>query len=478
MWTPRLALCVVLTLASIGVFAGRGLDAQRAAADILKNTIAQSPADELATTIADGFTIASVGDMIIGFPASEQAGTEFQRAYDVIRAADVGYANMESSIIDVKRWKGASAGAFVGGPEIAADVKKLGFDIVARSNNHIGEYGLEGILETNRHLEEAGLVYAGSSDTYWGARAPRFLATPKGRVALVATTSTFTPAMVANPGRGEWPGRPGISALGLTRIFVAPPSMWDGVKRIRAGFPTGGGLYPPAGDTEDRIRILNQVFRRGTNEAPYYSYEMNERDLEDILAMVREGKVKSDFLAVAIHSHETEGAEAPDLDPVPGDFLPVFARACIDAGADAFFGTGVHVLRGIEIYKGRPIFYGLGEFVRQMDIVGPAAWGGTGQGGAHRGTVNSDPVKYESMIAVSRFDKGTLSEIRVYPTDLGHGDRMASRGVPRMASEEMARRTVNRLQRLSEPFGTQVVLEGSVGVIRPQPASTSAGAGR
>jgi len=109
---------------------------------------------------------------------------------------------------------------------------------------------------------------------------------------------------------------------------------------------------------------------------------MNEQDLKDILASVREGKLRSDFMTVAIHAHHfadaTGGERGPgvketiDLDTNPSiaDYLPVFAKAAIDNGADAFLGTGVHVLRGIEIYKNRPIFYGLGEFLRQMDVVG------------------------------------------------------------------------------------------------------------
>jgi hypothetical protein len=43
--------------------------------------------------------------------------------------------------------------------------------------------------------------------------------------------------------------------------------------------------------------------------------------------------------------------------------LRKFARAVIDAGADAVVGHGPHVLRGIEFYRGRPIAYSLGNFV-------------------------------------------------------------------------------------------------------------------
>ena len=298
---------------------------------------------------------------------------------------------------------------------------------------------------------------------------------------MVATASSFAANMMALPGRGEWPGRGGQSALRTTRYYVVPPTMWEAIQTIRRGFPTGGGLYPPVGERDDQTQILNQWFRRGTGDRPRYSYEMNKDDLRDILAMVREGKAKSDFMTVAIHSHETTETADVDIAPTPGDFLPTFAKAAIDAGADAFLGTGVHVLRGIEIYKGRPIFYGLGEFFRQMDTDGIAATGCTGEGGAWeldgsrpcRGDRNSEPVKYEGILAVSRFDRGTLSEIRLYPTDLNYSARMAHRGVPRLAGPELADRTLARLQKLSSPLGTSIAIEDHVGVIRPAAAATA-----
>jgi poly-gamma-glutamate synthesis protein (capsule biosynthesis protein) len=257
--------------------------------------------------------------------------------------------------------------------------------------------------------------------------------------------------------------------------------MWDSISTIRRAFPTGGGLYPPTGERDDQMQILGRWFRRANTDKPRFAYEMNKEDLRDILAMVREGKSKSDFMTVAIHSHETTETEDVDIAPTPGDFLPVFAKATIDAGADAFLGTGVHVLRGIEIYKGRPIFYGLGEFFRQMDSDGIAATGCTGEGGGWeldgsrscRGDRNSEPVKYEGMMALSRFDHGTLAEVRIFPTDLNYGTRMAHRGIPHLASPEVAQRTLARLQKLSAPYGTTITIEGNVGVIRPRTPATA-----
>jgi poly-gamma-glutamate synthesis protein (capsule biosynthesis protein) len=210
---------------------------------------------------------------------------------------------------------------------------------------------------------------------------------------------------------------------------------------------------------------------------------MNEQDLKDILASVSEGKQRSDFMTVAIHAHHFHDAsggergpgvpETVDIDTNPSiaDYLPVFAKATIDNGADAFLGTGVHVLRGIEIYKGRPIFYGLGEFFRQMDVVGLS---GMGLG---RGDENSPPIKYESVVALSRFERGQLAEVRLHPVQLTEEVRMAHRGIPRVASPEAAQRILARLQKLSAPLGTKMTIEGNIGVIRVQPgATTSSGA--
>jgi poly-gamma-glutamate synthesis protein (capsule biosynthesis protein) len=291
---------------------------------------------------------------------------------------------------------------------------------------------------------------------------------------MVATASSFAANMVAEPGRGEWPGRGGQSSLRTTRFFVVPSSLWDSVMTIRKAFPNGLGFYAPTGDKADEVTILGQRFKTSAAvKEPHYAFEMNKQDLEDVVAMVREGKVKSDFMTVAIHAHHFRDAkggerglnlvETEDLDTNPSiaDYLPVFAKATIDAGADAFLGTGVHVLRGIEIYKGRPIFYGLGEFFRQMDIVGLAGMG------LARGDENSPPIKYESVVAVSRFERGQLSEVRLHPVELTFDVRMAHRGVPRLAGPETARRVLTRLQKLSAPLGTTITVEGTIGVIRP-----------
>ncbi len=459
----RSQVAMACVLAAVLVLAFGRAQAQRGAA-----------IDELATTVRDGFTLAAAGDLILAYPQNHHSDPAFRSVIDLIQRADVAAGNYEGNIIDGRTFRGSAPGGFAGTPDVAADLKAMGFDLVARSNNHAGEYGYEGMLETNRWLDEAGIVSAGSGESYAAARAARFVSTPRGRVGMVATASSFPEAFMAQPPRGEWPGRGGASALRTTRSFMAPPSLWQSVRNIREAFPNGTGFYARGANSDTAITILGQTFRLDpTATTPYYQFEMNETDVRDIVAAVREGKLRSDFMTVATHAHhfhDAKGGErgvgvpdTEDLDTNPSlaNYLPVFAKAVIDAGADAFLGTGVHVLRGVEIYKNRPIFYGLGEFFRQMDVVGLS-----GVSPLTRGEGNSPPVKYESVLAMVRFDGGTLSEVRLHPIELTEDVRMAHRGLPRTASPETAARILDRLQRLSAPLGTTIAIEGNVGVIR------------
>ena len=66
-----------------------------------------------------------------------------------------------------------------------------------------------------------------------------------------------------------------------------------------------------------------------------------------------------------------------------------------------------------------------------------------------------------------RFGGGKLTEVRLHPIELTYNVRMAQRGLPRLASPEAAQRILERLQELSAPLGTTILIEGDVGIIRP-----------
>lgn len=81
-----------------------------------------------------------------------------------------------------------------------------------------------------------------------------------------------------------------------------------------------------------------------------------------------------------------------------------------------------------------------------------------------------DPIFYESIVTVSGFEQNRLAELRLYPIELGHSNRFANRGIPRLAPAPQARSILERLQVLSKPFGTQIAIADDVGVIRLRPS--------
>jgi len=440
---------------------------------------AQPASAELASTVDDGFSIAVVGDVIIAHSLEHLADEpDFAAVIELIGNADVATGNLETQIVDPRSFVGSNGGGRHGAePESAEFLKAIGFDLLARPNNHANDYGPEGLAETSRHLDRAGLQYSGYGDNYWSARAARFFTTARGRVGMVATTAGTSFAAI--PARGEWPGRGGLSNLDVERFLMIPARDWDAVQTIRDHFPNGTGFYARGANNDQQITVLGNQFRKAPPDVleAFYSFELDQQDLQDILASVREGKMRSDFITVALHSHhfkDAEGgyrgdnipeAEHLDTNPSIANYLEDFARSAIDNGADLFQGTGVHVLRGIEIYQGKPIFYGLGEFIRQRDIGGLA---GRGDPTRDQCAGCPFPVKYESVVAVSEYEGGRLAEVRLHPVELGYASaRMAHRGVPRVADSATARRILERLQALSAPYDTVISIQGDVGYIRP-----------
>lgn len=91
-------------------------------------------------------------------------------------------------------------------------------------------------------------------------------------------------------------------------------------------------------------------------------------DMQTLRSLVKEASKKSDVVLTFFHG----GAEGSDKQHTPegteiflGEYrgdLRTFARAAIDAGADAVFGSGPHVIRGIEFYEEKPIIYSVGNF--------------------------------------------------------------------------------------------------------------------
>ncbi|MER8504888.1 CapA family protein [Mesorhizobium sp. M0195] len=434
-----------------------------------------------ATNVEDGFSMAAVGDLLYTRPVTNGHHPGLADVLRIFREADVTFGNLETNILDFQSKGGPQAeygGAYcVSDPELGFDLRAMGFNLLSRANNHTLDWGVEGMRETSRALNANRIVHAGCGETLAQASAARLLETPRGRVALVSFTSTFAPMARACDPAGEAPGRAGLNALRLAKTIVVEPRQFEGLKQIRAALP---GPKPSRVDP-NLVVLAGQRYKAGAQVG--YSYEADPRDVSRILRNIRQGKQFSDFCIATNHGHEPG-----EWSHEPANYEQSFAHGAIDAGADAYVVHGPHILRGIEIYKGRPIFYSLGNFFID-DLRTP-------MGADMYEVYNKDPrvntdaevtvdelakgyptpeglldpqcdvIFYESIVSISRFEQNQLVELRLYPIELRRSSRFANRGVPRVAPPRQGNDILERLRDLSKPFGTQIAIENNVGVIR------------
>ncbi len=160
----------------------------------------------------------------------------------------------------------------------------------------------------------------------------------------------------------------------------------------------------------------------------------------------------------------------------------MLAKGVIDNGADVFIGHGPHRDRGIEIYQGKPIFYGIGNLILQNDSIRWAPYEvmhRLGLGYEHtpadfyeartKTGFNSGVERWETVVVTCEWEKKQIKEIRLYPIDLGGGLPRSVNGRPILAPEgsEVNQRVLRRFQDMSAPYGTKVAIESGVGIIRP-----------
>ena len=108
----------------------------------------------------------------------------------------------------------------------------MGFDLFNYANNHTGDFGVEGMVETMNLLDSHNLVYGGAGMTAGEAAQARYYDTPKGRFAFIGLATSFTPASRAGDPRPEIKGRPGVNLA--DRAFAAARTGADrGTAEIR-----------------------------------------------------------------------------------------------------------------------------------------------------------------------------------------------------------------------------------------------------
>jgi poly-gamma-glutamate synthesis protein (capsule biosynthesis protein) len=421
----------------------------------------------LANTLshAQDITIAVAGDAIGPYqPVTPQRDARFEQVMAILKGADAAFANQEGSVFDIAGFSG-SVGPEDGGGHplstlsVARDLKLIGLSIMSKANNHAVDFGLEGLRASEQSLDAAGIVHAGSGDSEAAARAPAYLATSKGRVALVAAASTYPEMARAGP-PVEMDGvtlraRPGVNTLRTHQTILVTPAQMDALQKMAAPRTDRPEKTPSSAVRMTRelhvwdLHSGQQFYRVGN--PPGLRYEMDPGDLAGILDSVRTARQHADVAVLSLHAHET--ASGVPEDPTPADFLPSLFHQAVDAGADIVVRHGPHTLCGIEIYQGKPIFYGMASLF--MTVGGPDR--------AFRG--HYLPAAYDdSVVAVVEYHDHHLVRIRLYPITIIR-EATSLLGAPQRAAAVDAQRILRTLQRESAVFGTRIRVEDGVGII-------------
>jgi poly-gamma-glutamate synthesis protein (capsule biosynthesis protein) len=442
------------------------------------------------------FTIALAGDTMLTRKLTPFKEKKFLELREILRGADAAFANLEGT---VHTWDegtpGITQGTFMTTePKLLEDLKWLGINLVCCANNHAFDYGENGVLANIRHLDEAGIVHAGTGKNLAEARAPGYLDTPNGRVALIATTAAFRQWNQAGEQRPDLRGRPGINPLAFETTYRVDKAVFEQLQRAsrELGFEMSKErarkhFYSDKEIPDDKAAELVLLGNRYVMDQGFsIATKANPRDLNDNLRWIREARRQADWVVVSAHCHEFGGKALltantrAELEE-PADFVADFAHQVIEAGADIFVSHGPHFPLGIEIYQGRPIFYSVGNLIFQNETVGffpadayerfdldlkatPSDFLDARTSGGKKGHP-SEPAYWENMFAVCDFRKRTLKEIKIYPIDQGFGRPRPQRGRPVLAEGEVAHRVIERVTRLSQRYGTKISNRDGVGLI-------------
>jgi poly-gamma-glutamate synthesis protein (capsule biosynthesis protein) len=243
----------------------------------------------------------------------------FRRVKDTLLSADLVFANLECCLSSRFNEGSTHVEGFFADPDVsAAALSESAIAAVGLANNV--NYGAEVIAESIRNLDRIGVAHTGAGGNDTEARAPAVVARQGQRIAFIQRSSVYWATNHEATGHSA-----GIAVIRGHTAYQVP-------------------MYK----MKPEIPPLN---RPGI---PPYIVTWADRDylarFEKDLVSAREA---SDIVVASFHW----GLHKDVL-----DYMKEIAHRAIDAGADVVVGHGPHYSLGVEVYKGKPIFYGLGCF--------------------------------------------------------------------------------------------------------------------
>jgi poly-gamma-glutamate capsule biosynthesis protein CapA/YwtB (metallophosphatase superfamily) len=442
-------------------------------------------------------TLAFTGDAMISRALMPFREPRFLKLRDLLHGVDTSITNGEMLFHNYEDSPTFYSQTYMRcDPRYIKDLQWMGIDMMGCANNHGTDFGENGVLTNIRSLDAAGMVHAGSGKNLGEAIAPAYMDTPRGRVALISATSSARPNSRAGEQRPDMLGRPGVNLIRWINEWTVDEEAFLALERIASKFgwrqTVPGWLVNSYGlNREDAIAKAVYMLDRNLlgvgSEDPAGrfvlgdGFERHSRihvpDMEANLHSIRAARRMADWVIFSMHSHE--GGSSEDE---PAEHISELAHAVIDAGADVFIGHGPHIDRGVEVYNGKPVIYSLGQFIVQNDTVermpqDSMVLYGLGhenvaadlfdarRSGPRREYPDGDPHA-QSAVATVRLDRGGLRELTLYPIEFGSELPRSQSGRPLLAEGKNAGQALERIRRLSEPFGTKLELEGETGVVR------------
>jgi len=424
--------------------------------------------------------ILATGDAMLTQRISTNPDPDFSGLVEEIRGSDVAITNVEMVFpgrgrIASTTMHGIPCGA---DPHVLSELEWMGIDLYGMAHNHATDYGVTGLVASLEALEARGLTYAGAGRTLREARAPRYFNAPGCRVAYVAAGSSNARLnLAADPSVGD-AGRPGIAPLRVQKTHFIEHQQFEVLRAILADAgvnvaatgTTAPGIHFPYPDRNVYDGPPEGGFAvEGVNFAPAAAStiltEVLERDIQALEASVHEASRQADLVFVGLHCHE--GIQGRWNTEIPAEFMQRVAHRLIDAGAHGIFAHGPHMLRGVELYKQRPICYSLGNFIFNVESFESFPLEVYEQQGMPLTSTTADlfdvvkgyerqPLFWESVVARFTYEDGVLVDSELLPITLGREAPRGRRGCPGLASADAGEKILSRLSTLSKPFGTEI----------------------
>ena len=400
-----------------------------------------------------GFRFLAAGQARISRPLPSPSSPSRLALDEIIRAADLAFTNFENCILGDRGGFPVKEGhGDLPGPEVLDSLTDLGFRALSTANNHAFDLGPEGILATLEAARSRGFLVAGTGADARAAAAPAFDVFSSTKVALVAADASPQPEhFYARDAEGKTPPRAGVNRLFVRQSLRVPAADFDRLREIRRatgeeerrGAKVAVGFAAADEPEAGCLDFYGLAVERGEEVRELRAIDAHDR--ARYLAALSEAAGRADLVIAYLHHH----LWSPAWTEVP-EWARDFARDCIGAGASVFVSHGVPLLQGFEVFQGRPIFHGLGNFIFH----------------SKREATRGDPRLWKSLVATSVFDgEGLLDRVDFAPIVIGGeaalGDARLPREAPELAEGGLGASILSDFAARSATFGTGLDLEGA-----------------